>query len=102
MMTEKKDWKAFYREGLKFIEEKRWSNAASYLRHTNDLKPDDADVMIKLAYVLRQTRELTESLSLYRRIVAILPENPGVHYAWGSRCPSSVDTREPCSHSRGR
>ena len=82
-MMEGGDWKSSFQAGLQCIDEKRWSNAAAHLRRANDLKPDDTEIMLRLAFVLRQTREFAEALDLYRRLGNKLRQNAGLHYAWG-------------------
>ncbi|MEP0814300.1 MAG: tetratricopeptide repeat protein [bacterium] len=78
------DWRSYFQAGLQAVEQKRWTNAASLFKKANELKPDDHEVMIRLAYALRQIREFQQALELYRKLGAMLPQNAGVHFAWGT------------------
>ena len=64
-------------------EEKRWKDSVELLKRANAVKPDDPEVLMKLAIEYLQIGELEPARLASKHLYTLEPDNPDAQYVYG-------------------
>src|SRR5216684_6339430 len=64
-------------------EENRWKDSVELLKRAGAVKPDDPEVLMKLAVEYMQIGELEPARLASKRLYSLMPDNPDAQYIYG-------------------